>query len=361
MSVTLNPAPLSQSGLRSSLQASPCQGGCYAIAPGDQLQSLLQMAYGPAAAGIQAGFMAHNAHLALSPAADLSSMIGQIMMFPMLQALQSGLQMAPAMGPSAAAQFFGGGGAAPTGNPALAQLVQLSMLTGCPPGLLPLLLPQSVIRQGAGDAIREGRTSVGGQGTEATGGRIDRALTESWTPRMSPASADVKPMSQLDYNDQLGNGGQTIRSAGCYMTALTMAASKITGDQSLNPSVANQRIRAAGGYSGSNLIVDRAANALGMNVVDRQAYTAGNQRELISALDNSLEQGRPVVAGVDYKSGSSSSTSDADHFLTITGRNADGTYSAIDPAGGHEITFEQAPDGTLRSGKYTLSEMLFLE
>ncbi len=366
MTVSFNPALGAQLGLRNTLDASPCPGGCYPIAPGDQLQSLLQTAYGAAGSGLMLPFAAHNAHLGLSPGGDLSKLVGQLLIFPLLQSLQSGLppSLASLAAPSSAAQFFGGcggGGGMPQADPALANLVRLSMITGCPPALLPLVLPQSVIRGGAATAIQEGRTSVGGVGTEASPWNIDRALTESWTPRQHPASATVKPMSQLDYNDQLGNGGHTIRSAGCYLTALTMASSKITGDQSLNPSIANQRVRAAGGFSGSNLLVDKAANALGMNVTGRQAFTPSNASQMVSQLDANLDAGRPVVAGVDYKSGSSSSTSNADHFLTITGRNEDGSYTAIDPAGGHEITFERAADGSLRSGKYTLSEMLFLE
>jgi hypothetical protein len=225
------------------------------------------------------------------------------------------------------------------------------------------------IRSGAQDAIREGRTTQGPRGTRPTEPRVQGAIQESWTPRtQQPNRLGVVPMSQLDYNQQLGNGDRTIRRSGCFLTAMTMAASRITQDTSLNPAVANDRIRAAGGFSGSNLRADRAANALGMTMTDRRAINGSNRADLMRRLDASLDGGRPVVAGVNHTDGrSSSGVSSADHFITITGRNADGSYAAIDPAGGREITLRLGSDGRLQgrspsgSRSYSVAELAFFE
>ena len=286
--------------------------------------------------------------------------------------LQGGGNRLPSMGTgyhSPAGQFFSPGGAGGIqGDPGLMAMITLQMAGGAPGtdplamfgliNLLATMLPPDVLRNGARQAIVEGRTS---QGRVPTNGAIDRALGESWKPRTGPASAGVVPMSQLDYNDQLGGGGRTIRQSGCFMTSLTMAATKITGDKSLNPRVANQRIRDAGGYSGSNLVVGRASNALGMKVTGRKGMTPGNAAAMGKKLDDNLDAGKPVVAGVDYKAGKSSAVSNADHFITITQRNADGSYTAVDPAGGKEIKLTRGADGMLRGGKYTVSEMVFLD
>jgi hypothetical protein len=82
-----------------------------------------------------------------------------------------------------------------------------------------------------------------------------------------------------------------------------------------------------------------------------------------SRLDQSLAAGNPVVAGVDYHGGSSSAVSNADHFITITGKNPDGSYNAADPAGGKNITLRVGADGMLHGGAkgYTVSEMTFLQ
>ena len=90
---------------------------------------------------------------------------------------------------------------------------------------------------------------------------------------------------------------------------------------------------------------------------------AGNARTMRGELNRNLDAGRPVVAGVDYRRGRSSGFSAADHFITITGRNADGSYTAVDPAGGHEITLRSDGNGMLRGGRnnrYRVSEMVFL-
>jgi peptidoglycan hydrolase-like protein with peptidoglycan-binding domain len=187
----------------------------------------------------------------------------------------------------------------------------------------------------------------------------------------SPGTPDrfgVVPMNQGDYPQLLGDGNRTIRRAGCFLTSMAMASSRITGDTTLTPGVANERVKAAGGFSGSNLIDTVAADALGMRLTDRRGITRANNTELTQRLDASLEAGRPVVAGVNHTDGRSSSrASAADHFITIVARNADGSYTAIDPNGGREITLTVGADQRLHgrspSGtrSYEVTELVFFE
>lgn len=226
--------------------------------------------------------------------------------------------------------------------------------------LLNLLLNDpAILEAAAAEALREGR--AGKVSTNPKPSEINAALDKSWTPAPAPATAGVVPMSQLDYNEKLGAGNLTIRKAGCFLTSLTMAATKITGQTDLDPAKASRLIKDKGGFVGSNLRSDRAADALGMKIVSRSAISPSNASKKLTEVDQSLADGRPVVAGVDYKTGQSSAFSKADHFITIVGKNADGTYKAIDPAGGKEITLTRGSDGMLRGGKYTVREAVILE
>jgi hypothetical protein len=366
----------------------PTPGFGYLIGDGDELSALLERAYGSGADPYSSAFASYNAHLGAGSFGDLSSMTGQLLYFPMFAELarmqmQTGAGASPtgfpaidaflaqAGMPSSAASMFmqdPNGAGVVQANPELELLIEQILTSGGAPGqeravgglinYLRTLLSDDIVRSGARDAIREGRTSQGRRGTRPSEEGVDRAMRESWTPRNDPVQNGVRPMSQLDYNEQLGNGGSSIRRAGCYLTAMTMASTRITGNMSLNPSVANDLVRRGGGFSGSSLVVDNAARSLGMRVLSRGAPS-------MSRLDQSLDAGRPVVAGVDYKAGSSSARSNADHFITITGRNADGSYSAIDPAGGRAITLHPTGDGRLRgqsgSKTYTVAEMTFLD
>ncbi len=162
----------------------------------------------------------------------------------------------------------------------------------------------------------------------------------------------VVPMRQGDYRERLGEGGNSIASHGCFLTSLAMAAS--VRDPSMNPSQANARVRAGGGFSGGAIQDDEAARALGMEKLGRTSSYR------LSSLDQHLEEDGPVVAGVDYKDGHSSAYSDADHFITLTGKSGPGSYTAIDPASGREITLRAGADGRLHSGKYTMTEAMYL-
>jgi hypothetical protein len=213
-------------------------------------------------------------------------------------------------------------------------------------------LPDDLLPKAAQAAVNEGRVP----GFSA-GASFWDALHRSWTPAMGTPQGDtgVIALSQADSNETLGHGPKTIRQAGCLLTSMTMVSNALTGARN-GVDAANRLVTAAGGFDGNNLQLPTAAQALGLKVASRSAFAGSTQ-----ALDASLAHGRPVVVGVDFKDGTSSSLGRTDHFLVVTGRAPGGGYTAIDSADGRPLTFGHDGQGGLRSGKYNVAEVVTLE
>jgi Rod binding domain-containing protein len=213
-------------------------------------------------------------------------------------------------------------------------------------------LPDDLLPKAAQDAVDEGR--VPGLGKDAS---VAQALGRSWTPVVGAPQDDtgVIPLAQADSNATLGTGPKTIRQAGCLLTSMAMTSNALTGARN-GVDAANQIVTAAGGFDGNNMKIDVAAKALGLKLASRGAFNGDT-----SAMDASLSRGRPVVVGVDFKDGTSSSLGRTDHFLVVTGRAPGGGYTAIDSANGRSLTFERDGQGALRAGKYDLAEVVTLE
>jgi hypothetical protein len=66
-------------------------------------------------------------------------------------------------------------------------------------------------------------------------------------------------------------------------------------------------------------------------------------------IDAALASGKAIVLGVDYKNGNrgSSNNTGVDHWITITGKDAQGRYIAIDPIGGKTMTLTADAQGRL--------------
>jgi hypothetical protein len=221
-----------------------------------------------------------------------------------------------------------------------------------------LMLPDDMLEDGAVQALQEGRVD-GKCHKKPNEAQVQNALSRDWQPVTGNPTGQtgVRPLSQLDSNATLGNGPRTIRQSGCLLTSMAMVSNSVNGT-SIGLEQANSRVKSGNGFSGSNMNVGPAANALGMRLNSRASFT-GNT----NAMDRALEQGKPVVVGVDYKAGSSSAMGRTDHFLVVTGRNANGSYSAVDSAGGRELTFNRQANGEFvamtPSGKrYSLSEIM---
>ncbi|MBI3185501.1 MAG: C39 family peptidase [Myxococcales bacterium] len=134
----------------------------------------------------------------------------------------------------------------------------------------------------------------------------------------------------------------TISAAGCAMTATAMAISKISGDP-INPKELDAYLDRRKGYSGDALDWHKAAAARGMKT--------SRERWSLDTIDSNLEQGRPVVVGVDYKPGSAGGARGTDHWICITSKGVDDRgrtyYSANDPGTGKVITLYPDTKGRL--------------
>jgi hypothetical protein len=142
----------------------------------------------------------------------------------------------------------------------------------------------------------------------------------------------------------------TLSSAGCALTAVAMAMSKVTGTR-IDPSQMDAQLDRTNGYSpGSDSIANWSL--LGQAVEPKVPVTRCNDLSN-SAIDAQLAAGKPVVFGVDYKGDSGT-----DHWMTITGKGSDAKgpfYSVNDPATGESLLMRPGPGGKLVADSSTTS------
>jgi hypothetical protein len=176
-----------------------------------------------------------------------------------------------------------------------------------------------------------------------------------------PMFAGYVMIRQGDFSStQLGSGSLNVSGHGCALCTLTMAATAIgtptthwpkhLRPRDLQPPQANDIIKAAGGFSGSNLFMGVAAGALGMTWDEFGRDKFGRDKDLkaseVSWVDSHLAAGFPVAGHVDYYS-----SNIGDHWILIVQRRPDGTFVAIDPAYGQRVTLTKAPQSSLRDPK----------
>lgn len=95
---------------------------------------------------------------------------------------------------------------------------------------------------------------------------------------------------------RLGDGQSTIGHAGCLLTLLCEAASRQAGRTGITPPHANEALRKAGAFSGSNLIVELAARALGMeSPAEEKVKGLPGDDKLQIALSGALSRGMAIV------------------------------------------------------------------
>ncbi|WP_082207186.1 C39 family peptidase [Corallococcus macrosporus] len=143
----------------------------------------------------------------------------------------------------------------------------------------------------------------------------------------------------------------SIQKKGCAISAAAMAVSALSG-RTITPREMDRYLDRSGGYEGNNVIFGRTGGVTGGN----PRITATRQSNLsVNEIDRQLAQGRPVVIGVTYDSVNRTQT---DHWITLTGKNADGSYSANDPNRGVVITLRReggngltAPRGVTPNGR----------
>lgn len=156
----------------------------------------------------------------------------------------------------------------------------------------------------------------------------------------------------------LGRGQRTIGGSGCLLCCFVYVTRALTGVLDLPLLDAHQRILKADGFSGSGLRRHRAARALGMKLRDED----GSEPFDFEVVRAELAAGRPVILGIDYKTGRSSGFSDADHFVVAVRETPDTPprLHCADPASGATIAL-QPFQFTYQHAAARFSEMCRLE
>lgn len=138
--------------------------------------------------------------------------------------------------------------------------------------------------------------------------------------------------------------GDTMARYGCAVSSVAMAISGITG-RTVTPGELDAHMkqkRAMTGNAIGNWGAAGSVDGLGVQVTRQPHGKFGADR-----IDQELAQGKPVVVGVDYKTGPGNNRTrghdgKTDHWLLITGKSADGkSYLANDPSTGNAITLRK--------------------
>lgn len=157
--------------------------------------------------------------------------------------------------------------------------------------------------------------------------------------REFPRTSDGTPMYRQgdpEWGSRTLGTSSSVGRAGCAMTATAMAISRISG-QTITPGELDRHLDRNGGYSGNGLRWDVAAQAAGLRA-QTPAWS-------LDTINRNLDQGRPVVVGVDYKAGSNGGANGTDHWVTLTRRERDAqgnsVYVGVDPANGREFRMRE--------------------
>jgi len=156
--------------------------------------------------------------------------------------------------------------------------------------------------------------------------------------RQFPTSADGTPIfkqGDAQWGSRTLGKSSSLSAAGCAMTSMAMAVSKIKGEV-INPGEMDQYLDKNGGYVGNGLVWGKAAQMGGL--------TASKSAFNFDTINKQIDAGRPVVIGVDYKAGSNGGANGTDHWMTVTGRgqeNGKPVYFVNDPATGKQISMRQ--------------------
>lgn len=287
------------------LSNSPMEGHAYNIMAGDVLGNLLTQAYGQQGLALMDAFAAMNPQFSPDQLDNLSSLVGQALLFPMMAQLQEMAQTlaaTPGGGFPAMDAFQGAAGM----NPHVArQFLEAAQQQSFPAAQGPRLR--------AGDLARENPpvTRRGG------GGLTPSDLGDN----TSIAPARDRPATQVRvpfYSQFEGGHGYVPGDTACFKAAKAMANAA-----GARPGAMSNGIQIATGEdSRGRITVDPQRARQGVNYIDQQ-----------------LNAGRPVVVGVSHADNNYNADGITDHAVTITGRGRDERgrtyYTFNDPATGN--------------------------
>lgn len=216
---------------------------------------------------------------------------------------------------------------------------------------------QSVVMGWSGASV-DGTVEPGKTTWKSLNGNVSSSVHITPTAAPSSTIGNYQAFRQGNYQDALGHSSTLkISGHGCALTTLTMAATLIGAatehwpegllPRDLTPPKVNDILRSAGAFSGGNLIMSKAANALGMRY-DEYGRNTNLQDSDLDRIDNHLARGLPVAGHVDYKRGSA-----GDHWILIIARNNDETYTAIDPATGKSMSLTHGRNRTVNNARYS--------
>lgn len=206
---------------------------------------------------------------------------------------------------------------------------------------------------GAGGASTAGAASAaaGTSGTAAPANSAGASAgngsgTTDNSGRRYATSADGTPLYRQGdsaWGGRIMGDDSSIASAGCAMTSMAMAMSKISG-RTITPAQLDAFLDKSGGWSGDAINWSQAAQMIGASA-GKPGWSLGN-------INRQVDAGRPVVVGVDYRAGSNGGGNGTDHWIAITGRgtvNGQAVYYANDPISGQQITL-RVSNGQLVGG-----------
>lgn len=152
----------------------------------------------------------------------------------------------------------------------------------------------------------------------------------------------------------------TLGRSGCLLTCLAMAKEMVLGG-SLPPGEANVVLKKTPGafFKGSLLVLDKAAPAVGLTVVERRK--GDDPARLVELVEEALHVGAAPLLKVDHDGVREDSRF---HYVLIVKRRPEGGYHAADPAPGALIDIDERLCGTSDWGSriksYTPLEVVFL-
>ena len=290
------------------LSNSPQEGHAYNIGAGDVLGNLLTAAYGQQGLAMMDAFTHMNSQFSPEQMEDLSGLVGQALLFPMMAQLVQVAEMLSMQGQqgggfAAMDQFQGAAGM----NPNVArQFLEAATQQSYPQSQGP--------RVRAGDLARDNPPVTrrgGGGGFTPTDLNDNTQITAA---RDRPATHVRTPF----YSQFEGGHGYTPGDTACFKAARAMANAA-----GARPGALSNGIQIATGEdSRGRITVDPNRARQGVNYIDQQ-----------------LAAGKPVVVGVSHANKDINVDGITDHAVTITGRGRDEQgrtfYTFNDPATGN--------------------------
>lgn len=129
---------------------------------------------------------------------------------------------------------------------------------------------------------------------------------------------------------RLGLGKSTFHGAGCVLCCITEAARQLGTVNHADPRIVADAGVAAGAFVGSNAVIDKLAECVGLKAGPKVALSVDVMSKMVSSY---LGSGRLVLLHVDHDSELADGDFDGDHFILAL-RQTPAGFLCADPATG---------------------------